>query len=685
MPPRKKVVRTVRKTPTSKSKAKSQSESPLPDLSPPAPAPETPTPTPNPNPNPTIDATDTPISSETPTSEPSTTGAVAETPVAIPDAPPETAEPLQQAAASDAGSQGAVGAAPSESPAMAPAPEEPLETAGPTEPSEPSVKTTTKRIRKVVRKKIVKKLVPKVKKVDEVPKASDVLSPPVPAQETPVEKSEPEKLEQQQQEEEDKGNDQKDESKDVAMEEEEEEDKTNEAEAPGDEEARISERQRRRKTEIFIGGLDRDAKEEDIRKVFAKVGEIVEIRMMMEGQTGKNKGYAFLRYKESAQAKKAVTEFAKVEICGKLCGAATLEGNDTIFLGNIDKQWTKEDVTKLLQEIGIEKIDTVTVMADSSAAGSNRGFAFLELETNRDAQIAYKKLQKKDVFGKGRNVKVAWAEPLNDPDEEEMQKVKSVYVEGIPSSWDQAKVTESFKKFGMIERVVLSRDIPSAKRKDFAFVNYTTREAALSCIELFDKEEIIENGSKVNIKVSLAKPVRKVKQNKGGYKSSNYDKEKPTVQRQTNSSASLTKGMSSRGDHLTMGDKRSSTTHELLHVLREQATWKQGQIGYGRDPAGQDYGHSLSGGKRPFSSLGDETMYSDMRGYPHPRFGSSYPIASSSYGALPHGTAGSSLPYYQGPGVGYSTGNYHGAAEHSNNFQMRQGAPPYGNRPYPRY
>ncbi|XP_072986751.1 uncharacterized protein [Typha latifolia] len=691
MPPRKKVVRTVRKTPTSKSKAKSQSESPLPDLSPPAPAPETPTPTPNPNPNPTIDATDTPISSETPTSEPSTTGAVAETPVAIPDAAPETAEPLQQAAASDAGSQGAVGAVPSESPAMAPAPEEPLESAGPTEPleaagptepSEPSVKTTTKRIRKVVRKKIVKKLVPKVKKVDEVPKASDVLSPPVPAQETLVEKSDPEKLEQQQQEEEDKGNDQKDVSNDVAM---EEEDKSNEAEVPGDEEARISERQRRRKTEIFIGGLDRDAKEEDIRKVFAKVGEIVEIRMMMEGQTGKNKGYAFLRYKESAQAKKAVTEFAKVEICGKLCGAATLEGNDTIFLGNIDKQWTKEDVTKLLHEIGIEKIDTVTVMADSSAAGSNRGFAFLELETNRDAQIAYKKLQKKDVFGKGRNVKVAWAEPLNDPDEEEMQKVKSVYVEGIPSSWDQAKVTESFKKFGMIERVVLSRDIPSAKRKDFAFVNYTTREAALSCIELFDKEEIIENGSKVNIKVSLAKPVRKVKQNKGGYKSSNYDKEKPTVQRQTNSSASLNKGMPSRGDHLTMGDKRSSTTHELLHVLREQATWKQGQIGYGRDPAGPDYGHSLSGGKRPFSSLGDETMYSDMRGYPHPRFGSSYPIASSSYGALPHGTAGSSLPYYQGPGVGYSTGNYHGAVEHSNNFQMRQGAPPYGNRPYPRY
>ena len=27
---------------------------------------------------------------------------------------------------------------------------------------------------------------------------------------------------------------------------------------------------------------------------------------------------------------------------------------------------------------------------------------------------------------------------------------------------------------------------------------------------------------------------------------------------------------------------RSSTNHEILHVLREQATWKQGQVGYAR-------------------------------------------------------------------------------------------------------
>jgi len=73
-----------------------------------------------------------------------------------------------------------------------------------------------------------------------------------------------------------------------------------------------------------------------------------------------------------------------------------------------------KQIIKLLHEAGIDKIEDVSV---------HRGFAFLDLETNKDAQNAWKKLQKKDAFGKGQNIKVAWAEPLNDPDEEEMKKV----------------------------------------------------------------------------------------------------------------------------------------------------------------------------------------------------------------------------------------------------------------------
>ncbi|XP_042511821.1 nucleolin 2-like isoform X2 [Macadamia integrifolia] len=458
--------------------------------------------------------------------------------------------------------------------------------------------------------------------------------------------------------------------------------------ATRDEEMEVSERRRRRKTEIFVGGLDKDAKEDDLRKVFEKIGEIVEVRLMKNNQTGKNKGYAFLRYASAADAKTALTEYSKVEVCGKLCGTAPVEVNDTIFLGNIDKKWKKEDIVKLLHDIGIEKIDTVTVMSDPNNAEYNRGFAFLELETNKDAQSAYKKLQKKDVFGKGRNIKVAWAEPLNEPDEEEMLKVKSVYAEGVPSSWDEEKVKKHFDKYGEIDRVVLARNMHSARRKDFAFVNYTTREAALACIESINKEGLTDEGTKVNVRASLAKPISKGKQNKGGSKPSTKDhsKEKPkAAQRDTNLNSSSNKGKSEVSYGYTR-DRKSSTTHQLTQVLREQASWRPGQISLGRGYRDQDYLQPMPGGKRPLSALGDNIPFSDPRAYPRARLDSSFPVASASYSTVSQGISGASLPYYQQQSIaGHRSDSSYGSADHSGYLQARLGPAPYGSGLYRRY
>lgn len=83
----------------------------------------------------------------------------------------------------------------------------------------------------------------------------------------------------------------------------------------------------------------------------------------------------------------------------------------------------------MLKKIGIGKIDNVTVMVDPNNTECNRGFAFVEFETINDAQVAYTKLQEKDVFGKNQKIKVAWAEPLRELDEEEMLKV--CYVKSV--------------------------------------------------------------------------------------------------------------------------------------------------------------------------------------------------------------------------------------------------------------
>lgn len=448
------------------------------------------------------------------------------------------------------------------------------------------------------------------------------------------------------------------------------------------------ERKKRRRTEIFIGGLGKESKEEDIRSIFGEVGEVVDVRLLINHETGKNKGFAFLRYASAADAKKAVERYSKVEISGKQCRVSLAEGNDTIYLGNIDKKWKTEDVIDLLKKAGIENIDKVTVMANPNNIEQNRGFAFVELETSKEAQIAFSKLQKKDAFGKHMNVKVAWAQPLIEPNEEELLKVKSVYAEYLPSSWIEEKVRDYFGKFGEIESVVLAKDLPSSRRKDFAFVNYISRESALACIEGFSHEPANESGSKVSIKVSLAKPMPKSKQTK---RVTLPTRREPPEKKKIQDHSILKRHEPSRKvnymrrydeDHRVEGS--SSTTNELLHLLRQQGPVRQLHSGLNM---GINHQYSLSGSKRPFSAVVHNPHRMDSSGVSRVHLESSFPTANRSM--LPHsrGPLGTpSFAYYGQLGSDHSPGSVYGVQSFPNSFQSHDHDPYGGNRSiYRRY
>lgn len=65
-------------------------------------------------------------------------------------------------------------------------------------------------------------------------------------------------------------------------------------------------------------------------------------------------------------------------------------------------------------------------MEDPQLEGVNRGFAFIEFGTHKEALRAFRRLQQADaIFGTERSAKVAWAQPLNEPDEDTMSQVHS--------------------------------------------------------------------------------------------------------------------------------------------------------------------------------------------------------------------------------------------------------------------
>ncbi|WCJ23046.1 RNA-binding (RRM/RBD/RNP motifs) family protein [Euphorbia peplus] len=279
----------------------------------------------------------------------------------------------------------------------------------------------------------------------------------------------------------------------------------------------FKERRKRKEFEVFVGGLDKDATEDDLKKVFSRVGDVTEVRLMMNPQTKKNKGFAFLRFATIEQAKKAVAELKNPVINGKQCGVTPSQDSDTLFLGNICKTWTKEALKEKLKHYGVNNVEDLTLVEDSNNEGMNRGFAFLEFQCRSDAMDAFKRLQKRDVlFGVDRPAKVSFADSFIDPGDEIMAQVKTVFIDGLPASWDEDHVRGILKRYGEVEKIELARNMPSAKRKDFGFVTFDSHDAAVTCAKSINNAELGDGDYKAKVRARLSRPLQR---GKGKYSS----------------------------------------------------------------------------------------------------------------------------------------------------------------------
>lgn len=72
-----------------------------------------------------------------------------------------------------------------------------------------------------------------------------------------------------------------------------------------------------------------------------------------------------------------------------------------------------------------------------------------------------------------------WAETRGNKEDDE----RGVYITNVDETVDDSVFKEHFSKFGVIEKVVYGRLIGHARRKDFAIINFATRESAKKCIK----------------------------------------------------------------------------------------------------------------------------------------------------------------------------------------------------------
>jgi len=68
---------------------------------------------------------------------------------------------------------------------------------------------------------------------------------------------------------------------------------------------------------VFVGNISFDTTDEMVREVFAEVGPVLAVRLVLDKETGKAKGYGFVEFADSATAECAVRHLNGREIAGR--------------------------------------------------------------------------------------------------------------------------------------------------------------------------------------------------------------------------------------------------------------------------------------------------------------------------------------------------------------------------------
>lgn len=270
-----------------------------------------------------------------------------------------------------------------------------------------------------------------------------------------------------------------------------------------------------RGAEVFVGGLQQSAKEETLRELFRDFGEIAEVRLMKDPK-GNLKGYAFVRFTSKEAATNALKEKNGTFLQGKKIRVSPSTDQDRIFIGSLKKEWTHEDVERMITQAFQDVVDLELAFVpdpEGTTSGKkrpNRGFGFITFKDHSAAARAYRAGNKPDFTLEGNwNPIIDWAQTETDFDPDELAKVKVGFVSNLPSNVTEDFLRKLFEPFGELERVAISRkqDIP------VGFVHFIDRADLDAAIKKLDGKTVkgVDKKQSFKMQVTVSKPTDKSK------------------------------------------------------------------------------------------------------------------------------------------------------------------------------
>ncbi|MBK6692683.1 MAG: RNA-binding protein [Myxococcales bacterium] len=68
---------------------------------------------------------------------------------------------------------------------------------------------------------------------------------------------------------------------------------------------------------LYVGNLSFDASSDAVRAHFAEIGEVTDVQVVMDRETGRSRGFAFVTMGESGTAQRAISELNGTLLAGR--------------------------------------------------------------------------------------------------------------------------------------------------------------------------------------------------------------------------------------------------------------------------------------------------------------------------------------------------------------------------------
>ena len=235
--------------------------------------------------------------------------------------------------------------------------------------------------------------------------------------------------------------------------------------------------------ELFIGNLNISTEKEELNNLFSPFGEITDIRIHKNEEN--KKCYAFVRFSSRESATSALKLDSSL-LNNRHIKVTKSNENATIFIGNIRKTWTKEELETKIRRI-FHNISKIEFFTDPGNPNKNRGFCFGIFNTRNEAIKALNYVNKKGGINiDGISITCDWADVVDDDDNSQSNQI---FISNIKKEVNEADLKKYFDKLEKVVSVIMSKNHLNSKRKDLAFITFESHESAISAIKKFEEEK----------------------------------------------------------------------------------------------------------------------------------------------------------------------------------------------------